>query len=89
MGDITIYEVECMAITFSPLITVLKERGLNKTALKNGKIVSGGTYTTIAKALSEPIVEGVSISAINAICRYLDCQPGDIMEYVPDDPATK
>ena len=27
----------------------------------------------------------VRFSSLDAICRALDCQPGDILEYVPDD----
>jgi putative transcriptional regulator len=30
-------------------------------------------------------VSGVRLATLAAICRYLDCQPGDLMEYVPDD----
>jgi putative transcriptional regulator len=29
-------------------------------------------------------VKGVRFSTLNAICRELDCAPGDILEYVPD-----
>jgi len=29
--------------------------------------------------------KGVKFSTLNAICRALDCQPGDILEYVPSD----
>lgn len=32
-------------------------------------------------------VNGVRFSTLAAICRYLDCQPGDLMEYMPDDEA--
>ncbi len=27
----------------------------------------------------------VRFSTLEAICRVLDCQPGDILEFVPDD----
>ena len=30
-------------------------------------------------------VKGVRFSTLVAICDYLDCQPGDILIYVPDD----
>jgi putative transcriptional regulator len=30
-------------------------------------------------------VSGVRLATLAAICCYLDCQPGDLMEYVPDD----
>ena len=28
--------------------------------------------------------KAVRFSTLNAICKALDCQPGDILEYVPD-----
>lgn len=30
-------------------------------------------------------VSAVRFSTLNAICRALDCQPGDILEYQPDE----
>jgi putative transcriptional regulator len=32
-------------------------------------------------------VKGIRFSTLEAICRYLDCQPGEILEYAPDDGA--
>ena len=29
-------------------------------------------------------VRAVRFSTLNALCRELDCQPGDLLEYVPD-----
>jgi putative transcriptional regulator len=31
----------------------------------------------------------IRFTTLDAICRSLDCQPGDILEYVPDDPDTQ
>ena len=31
--------------------------------------------------------KAVRLSTLNAICRALDCQPGDILQYVEDDEA--
>ena len=31
----------------------------------------------------------VRFTTLNAICRVLDCQPGDILEYVPDEEGIK
>ena len=28
--------------------------------------------------------KAVRFSTLNALCRELDCQPGDILEYIPD-----
>jgi putative transcriptional regulator len=29
-------------------------------------------------------IKGVRFSTLNAICAYLDCQPGDILSFEPD-----
>ena len=28
----------------------------------------------------------MGVTTLDALCRALDCQPGDILEYVPDEP---
>ena len=33
--------------------------------------------------------KAVRFSTLNAICKVLDCQPGDILEYVPDGDGTE
>ena len=30
-------------------------------------------------------VKGIRLSTLNAICKYLNCQPGDILEYRDDE----
>ncbi len=32
-------------------------------------------------------VKGVRFATIEAICEYLDCKPGDILDYEPPDKA--
>jgi len=29
--------------------------------------------------------KAIKLSTLDAICKFLECQPGDILEYVPDD----
>ncbi len=31
----------------------------------------------------------IRFSTLNGICKALDCQPGDILEYVEDDPGSE
>ncbi|WP_232547951.1 helix-turn-helix domain-containing protein [Propioniciclava soli] len=31
--------------------------------------------------------KAVRFSTLEAMCEVLDCQPGDLLEWVPDDPA--
>jgi putative transcriptional regulator len=44
-----------------------------------------GISETNLSAIKSGKVRGVRFSTLEAICRYLDCQPGDILEYVPDE----
>jgi putative transcriptional regulator len=34
-------------------------------------------------------VRGFRFSTLEAICRYLECQPGDLLEYQPDETAPR
>ena len=34
-------------------------------------------------------ISAVRFSTLNAICQALDCQPGDILEYIPDEDALR
>ncbi|MEJ2487048.1 MAG: helix-turn-helix transcriptional regulator [Anaerolineales bacterium] len=31
--------------------------------------------------------KAIRFSTLEAICKELDCQPGDLLEYVPDEPT--
>ena len=43
-----------------------------------------GVSITNLSLLKTGKVKGVRFSTLEAICRELDCQPGDILEYIPD-----
>jgi putative transcriptional regulator len=43
-----------------------------------------GISMTNLSLLKTGKVKGMRFSTLEAICRELDCQPGDILEYVPD-----
>jgi putative transcriptional regulator len=30
--------------------------------------------------------KAIRLSTLNVICKHLDCQPGEIIEYAPDEP---
>ncbi|MCM1059634.1 MAG: helix-turn-helix domain-containing protein [Eubacterium sp.] len=71
-------------LSFAPLEKLLISKKIPKTTLKTEKILNGSTYTFIVKAMKTPVKKGMSISAIDNICKALNCQPGDILEYIPD-----
>ena len=43
-----------------------------------------GISTTNLSLLKTGKVKGIRFSTLEAICRELECQPGDVLEYVPD-----
>ena len=43
-----------------------------------------GISITNLSLLKTGKVKGIRFSTLEAICRELECQPGDILEYIPD-----
>ncbi len=39
--------------------------------------------------LKQGKVKGIRFDTLQAICAYLDCQPGDLLAYVPDGDDAK
>jgi putative transcriptional regulator len=33
--------------------------------------------------------KGIRFTTLEAICKHLECQPGDLLEYEPDEPVAK
>lgn len=66
-------------ITYYKLLDMLNRKGMTKEQLKNASGISSATMTKISKG------ESVTLNTINAICNVLQCQPGDILEWQPDN----
>lgn len=62
------------------ILSEFKKHGYKTTTIRQNKIMGERQLQTIRDGQ-------VTISNINIICQLLDCQPGDILEYVPDDKA--
>ena len=58
------------------LFIMLDKKGMKRTDLL--KIVSSVTLAKLGKG------ESVTTDILCKICAFLDCQPGDIMEYIPE-----
>lgn len=65
-------------ISYKKLFHILSEKGMTKEQLKNAAGLASGTMTRISKG------EPVNLKTINAICEYLQCQPGDLISWIPD-----
>jgi len=44
-----------------------------------------GVSMTNLSLLKTEKVRGIRFSTLDTICRVLDCKPGDILDYEPDD----
>lgn len=65
------------------IIDILKKAGFSSYKIRQEKLLGQATLQKLRQN------ELVSWENINTICSLLDCQPGDILEYIPDDTDTK
>jgi len=62
---------------YNKLFALLATKGLKKTDLLT--VISSPTLAKLSKGQS------VTTDMIGKLCNFLQCQPGDIMEYIQDD----
>ncbi len=68
-----------MGVIYTKLFDMLKARGRSSTYWLRQQ----GISPTIVNKLRKN--ERIDTDTISRLCKLLDCQPGDIMEYVPDE----
>jgi DNA-binding Xre family transcriptional regulator len=59
---------------------LLLDKGINKTALMKATGISTTSMAKLSKG------ENCYTDILVKVCTVLKCQPGDIMELIPDDP---
>lgn len=69
-----------MAIKYDKLFRLFDEKGITTYRIRKENIVSQGTLTKMKNGSGS-----IDTRTIDKICRVLNCQPGDILEYVPDN----
>lgn len=65
-------------ILYNKLWEVMKKRNVSQYALIKTYRISAGQLTRLRNN------ESVSTHTIEMFCKILNCQPGEIMEYIPD-----
>lgn len=69
-----------MAIVYKiDIMQELKNKGFTSYKLRNKKFFGESTMTKFRKK------ESFNFENLNTLCKLLNCQPGDIIEYVPDE----
>lgn len=71
-----------MGILFKKLELLMKSKGIKKYDLRK----AGVNSQILDKALNGS--GNIDTRTINKLCKLLQCQPGDIMEYVEDETDT-
>ena len=68
-----------MSISYHKLLKIFEEKNITSYVVKRDKIIGQASW--------KKIHEGghIDTRTINSLCQYLDCQPGDILEYIPDE----
>lgn len=66
-------------IVYKDILLKLKEAGYDTLRLRKERLLS----ESVIQAIREN--KTIKTSSINTICRLLNCQPGDILEYIDDD----
>lgn len=67
-------------------ITVNIDVMLARRKMSSGELAEKvGISATNLSILKTVKAKAVRFSTLEALCRALDCQPGDILEYVPED----
>ncbi|CUQ26405.1 helix-turn-helix domain-containing protein [Anaerotruncus colihominis] len=61
------------------ILEALKNIGYSQNRIRNEKLIGQATLTQLRHG------ELVSWKTIETICKLLNCQPGDILEYTPED----
>lgn len=67
-----------MSVSYNKLFLLMEEKGIKKIDLRNTYKLNPKTVDSLSKNKS------VTVDTIMQLCEILDCQPGDLMEYVKD-----
>ena len=69
-----------MPMSYKKLFRLFEEKGITTYTIRKNNIMSQSALTKMKNGTGS-----IDTRTIEKLCAILDCQPGDIMEYVPDD----
>ena len=67
-----------MSFSFNPLWKLLIDKGMTREELRVALSLSPSTMAKMSKG------ENINLDVLHRICAYLNYQPGDLLEYIPN-----
>lgn len=67
-----------MPIVYDKLLKLLDEKGITSYTIKKDNIIGQATFKKIKEG------GDIDTRSIAKLCKLLNCQPGDLMEYVEE-----
>lgn len=68
-----------MPIVYDKLLKKMDEQGITSYTIKKDHVIGQATFKKIKEG------GDIDTRTIAKLCKLLNCQPGDIIEYVPDE----
>ena len=68
-----------MPIKYDKLLNLMQSKGVTSYTMKKDNIIGQATFKKIKEG------GNIDTRTIEKLCALLDCQPGDIMEYVENE----
>ena len=67
-----------MGISYDTMLKLFQDRGITSYTRRQEKIIGQATWKKIHEG------GNIDTKSLGALCGFLDCQPGDLLEYVKD-----
>ena len=71
-----------MIIYKNGILSELKKKGYTTARIRQEKLMAERQLQYIRN-------NNVTIATLNRLCQLLDCQPGELLEYIPDENTGK
>lgn len=65
-------------IRYDKLVKLLSDNNVNTYTIKKNSIIGQASWDKIHNG------GNIDMRTVDKLCAYLHCQPGDMLEYVPD-----
>ena len=66
-------------IVYDKLLSLMVEKELSTYKIRKDKVISESTLQNIREG------KRITTDAVASLCEAIDCQPGDILEYIPEN----